>query len=46
MAVVAQGEGLVEASLQGLEASEMPDPFLIGQGIEADPGRPAPVAVA
>jgi hypothetical protein len=46
MAVIAQGERLLEATGQRTEATEMIDPFLIGKGIESNPPRPALVAVA
>src|SRR5215217_1520434 len=46
MAMVAQGEGLLETSWKRREASEMVDPLLIGERPEAYTLGPALVAVA
>jgi hypothetical protein len=46
MAVVAQGERLLETSLEWPETTEMIDPLLIRQSAEANPFCPALVAIA
>ena len=46
VAVVAQGQGLLEAAGQRGEAGEMSDPFGVGQRVQADAGGPGLVAVA